>query len=88
MLIFYAENCKMKNFYAYCIYNLGKRQLTIREDALQFGLVNHIQMKKLKLDNIKPQIEQLVNSVINKTKTQLNFVSVINQFKDKKKICF
>ena len=66
-----------------CIYNLSKRQLTIREeDTLGFGRDNYILPKKLKIDNIKAQIEQLVYSIINKTKTQLSFVSVNNQFKD------
>ena len=37
-----------------CIYNLSKRQLTIREEDARFGLHSHILhlQKKLKIDNI------------------------------------
>ena len=43
-----------------CIKNLSSRNLTIEEeDALRFGLDNHILLKKLRTDDIKAQIEKL-----------------------------
>ena len=48
---------KQRNKSPKCIYNLSKRQSTIREeDALRFGLDNHILPKKLKIDDIKPRL--------------------------------
>ena len=65
-----------------CVTNLSSRSLTIEEDALRFGLDNHILPKKLQTDDIKAQIKKLFY-FINKENEHID-----DNFKDKVKFLF
>ena len=66
-----------------CVKNLSSRNLTIEEeDALRFGLDNHILPKKLLTDDIKAQIEKLFYFINKENKL------IDNNFKDEVKFMF
>ena len=63
--------------------NLSGRSSTIQEeDALWFGLDNHILPKKLQIDDIETQIEKLFYFISKKNKL------IDNNFKDKARFMF
>ena len=64
-----------------CIKNLSSN-LTIEEDALRFGLDNHILPKKLRTDDIKAQIEKLFYFINKENKL------IDDNFKDEVKFMF
>ena len=66
-----------------CVKNLSSRNLTTEEeDALRFGLDNHILPKKLQTDDIKAQIEKLFYFINKENKL------IDNNFKDEVKFMF
>ena len=66
-----------------CVKNLSGRSLTIEEeDALRFGLDNHILPKKLQTDDIKAKIEKLFYFINKKNKL------IDDNFKDEVKFMF
>ena len=65
-----------------CVTNLSNRSLTIEEDALRFGLDNHILPKKLQTVDIKAQIKKLFYFINKENKL------IDDNFKDKVKFMF
>ena len=73
------ERCKSLN----CVKNLSSRSITIQEEnALRFGLDNHILPEKPQIDDIKTQTEELFYFINKENKL------IDDNFKDQVKFMF